>query len=204
MSTSHLDGPPPADVKRREMSDHAASNGQHNGQHQPAARLIKPLRPSVVPTGGRRRIPALTTCRKDRPLVSCLGPYAPVDIPYHTPRACWCRARSPTTPCWPAAWTRRAGNLPLSAQRWPRPCASVSNESLAARSDSRVWSDKLPGSSMRRVMLTTILAVSTGCASNRSDEPGARIEDTTPTSRDTVNPNDTLPRVRDSVLDSAR
>ncbi len=57
---------------------------------------------------------------------------------------------------------------------------------------------------MRRVMLTTILAVSTGCASNRSDEPGARIEDTTPTSRDTVNPNDTLPRVRDSVLDSAR
>jgi hypothetical protein len=32
--------PPPADGKRREMSDHAAPNGQHNGQHAPSARLV--------------------------------------------------------------------------------------------------------------------------------------------------------------------
>jgi predicted component of type VI protein secretion system len=57
---------------------------------------------------------------------------------------------------------------------------------------------------MRRVMLTTILIVTAGCASNRNDEPGARIEDTTLTPRDTVNPNDTLPRIRDNVTDSAQ
>jgi predicted component of type VI protein secretion system len=57
---------------------------------------------------------------------------------------------------------------------------------------------------MRRMLLVTTLAVTAGCASNRSDEPGARIEDTTLTPRDTVNPNDTLPRVRDSVMDSAQ
>jgi predicted component of type VI protein secretion system len=57
---------------------------------------------------------------------------------------------------------------------------------------------------MRRLLLAAMLAVTTGCASNRSDEPGARIEDTTLTARDTVNPNDTLPRVRDSVTDSAQ
>ena len=57
---------------------------------------------------------------------------------------------------------------------------------------------------MRQVLLATILAVTAGCASNRSDEQGARMEDTTLTPRDTVNPNDTLPRVRDSVVDSAQ
>jgi predicted component of type VI protein secretion system len=57
---------------------------------------------------------------------------------------------------------------------------------------------------MRQVLLATILAVTAGCASNRNDEPGARIEDTTFRTRDTVNPNDTLPRVRDSMMDSAQ
>ena len=57
---------------------------------------------------------------------------------------------------------------------------------------------------MRQVLLATILAVTAGCASNRNDEQGARIEDTTLTPRDTVNPNDTLPRVRDSVMDSVQ
>ena len=57
---------------------------------------------------------------------------------------------------------------------------------------------------MRLVMLAGMLAVIAGCASNRNDEPGARIEDTTMTSGDTVSPNDTLPRIRDSVMDSAQ
>jgi len=47
-------------------------------------------------------------------------------------------------------------------------------------------------------------AVAAGCASHRSDEADARIQDTTLTPRDTVNSNDTLPRIRDSVMDSAQ
>jgi predicted component of type VI protein secretion system len=44
-----------------------------------------------------------------------------------------------------------------------------------------------------------------GCASNNAaDEPGTRIRDTTLTAQDTINPNDTLPRVRDSVPDSTQ
>jgi type IV pilus biogenesis protein CpaD/CtpE len=31
---------------------------------------------------------------------------------------------------------------------------------------------------MKTVLLATLLAVTTGCASNRNDEAGARIEDT--------------------------
>ena len=62
----------------------------------------------------------------------------------------------------------------------------------------------LLGGVMRRVLLATILVIGVGCASNRSDEPGARIEDTTLTPQDTVNPNDTMPRIRDSVTDSAQ
>jgi predicted component of type VI protein secretion system len=57
---------------------------------------------------------------------------------------------------------------------------------------------------MRRVWLAGVLLAAAGCASNRSDEPGARIEDTTLTPGDTVNPNDTLPRIRDSLMDSAQ
>ena len=57
---------------------------------------------------------------------------------------------------------------------------------------------------MKRVLLATVMAVSAGCASNRNDDPGARIEDTTLTARDTMNPDDTLPQIRDSVMDSAR
>jgi predicted component of type VI protein secretion system len=57
---------------------------------------------------------------------------------------------------------------------------------------------------MRGVLLVGVLVAAAGCASNRSDEQGARIEDTTLTPRDTVNPNDTMPRIRDSVIDSAQ
>ena len=48
-----------------------------------------------------------------------------------------------------------------------------------------------------------LTASAAGCAKNRSeDEPGTRIRDTTMTPTDTTNPNDTLPRVRDTVPDS--
>jgi predicted component of type VI protein secretion system len=58
---------------------------------------------------------------------------------------------------------------------------------------------------MRRLLLAALLTVTAGCASNRSsDEPGARIRDTTLTPQDTTNPNDTLPHIRDSVPDSTR
>jgi hypothetical protein len=44
-----------------------------------------------------------------------------------------------------------------------------------------------------------------GCASNNAaDDPGARIRDTTLTGRDTTDPNDTLPHIRDTVPDSTR
>jgi len=57
---------------------------------------------------------------------------------------------------------------------------------------------------MRRLLLAGALAMVGACASNRNDQAGARIEDTTLTATDTLNPNDTLPRIRDSVVDSAR
>ncbi|MEA2712585.1 MAG: hypothetical protein QOK27_546 [Gemmatimonadales bacterium] len=57
---------------------------------------------------------------------------------------------------------------------------------------------------MKRMLLFGFLAAALGCARNRpSEAAGARIhEDTTLTARDTANPNDTLPRIRDSVPDS--
>jgi predicted component of type VI protein secretion system len=59
---------------------------------------------------------------------------------------------------------------------------------------------------MRRLILAGLVStLAAGCASNKAaDEPGARIRDTTMTARDTANPNDTLPRVRDSVPDSTQ
>jgi hypothetical protein len=58
---------------------------------------------------------------------------------------------------------------------------------------------------MTRVLLIALLGLGTGCASNRNaDESGARIQDTTLTPADTTSPNDTLPHIRDSVMDSAR
>jgi hypothetical protein len=57
---------------------------------------------------------------------------------------------------------------------------------------------------MIRVVLVVLATATVGCASNRSDDQGARIEDTTMRPRDTVNPNDTIPRIRDSVMDSAQ
>src|SRR5215203_6551284 len=49
-------------------------------------------------------------------------------------------------------------------------------------------------------LISTVLG---GCASNKAaDEPGARIRDTTLTAKDTTNPNDTLPHIRDTVPDS--
>jgi hypothetical protein len=48
-------------------------------------------------------------------------------------------------------------------------------------------------------------SVLTACASNKaSEEPGARIRDTTLTPQDTTNPNDTLPHIRDSMPDSTQ
>ena len=56
---------------------------------------------------------------------------------------------------------------------------------------------------MTRLLLLLLLLSPLGCASNRNrDTAGARINDTTTTAQDTINPNDTLPRVRDSVTDS--
>jgi hypothetical protein len=54
---------------------------------------------------------------------------------------------------------------------------------------------------MNRMLLTTVLVGTlAGCASNRSsDEPGTRVRDTTLTPRDTTNPDDTLPHIRDTV-----
>jgi type IV pilus biogenesis protein CpaD/CtpE len=56
---------------------------------------------------------------------------------------------------------------------------------------------------MRRVLLAAMFAAAFGCARNRTSEAaGARIHDTTRTASDTINPNDTLARIRDSVPDS--
>jgi hypothetical protein len=59
---------------------------------------------------------------------------------------------------------------------------------------------------MKRMFLFAFIVAALGCAGNRSSEAaGARVhEDTTVTARDTANPNDTLPRIRDSVPDSAQ
>ena len=55
---------------------------------------------------------------------------------------------------------------------------------------------------IRPILLSALVSAVFGCAGNRSEAAGARIHDTTVTARDTVNPNDTLPRSRDSVPDS--
>jgi hypothetical protein len=72
---------------------------------------------------------------------------------------------------------------------------------------------------MRIAVLITLLLAAAGCAKNReSEETGAsarvgdttrmhdstRIHDTTLTAKDTTNPNDTLPHIRDSMPDSTR
>jgi hypothetical protein len=58
---------------------------------------------------------------------------------------------------------------------------------------------------MRRMLLIALLAAALGCGRNRNSEAaGARINDTTLTTRDTVNPTDTLPRIRDTMPDSTR
>ena len=47
------------------------------------------------------------------------------------------------------------------------------------------------------------MVLGAGCASNKAaDEPGARIRDTTLTAKDTIDPNDTLTHIRDTVPDS--
>jgi hypothetical protein len=56
---------------------------------------------------------------------------------------------------------------------------------------------------MTRLLLALLLLAPLGCATNKNSESaGARIHDTTTTAQDTTNPNDTLPRVRDSMTDS--
>jgi len=60
---------------------------------------------------------------------------------------------------------------------------------------------------MRGLLLRGVLiGVVAGCASNKTaEEPGTRIRDTTLTAKvDTINPNDTLPHIRDSMPDSSR
>jgi hypothetical protein len=57
---------------------------------------------------------------------------------------------------------------------------------------------------MRPILLIAALGAALGCGSNRGpDQAGARIQDTTLTPGDTVAATDTLPRIRDSVTDSA-
>jgi hypothetical protein len=55
---------------------------------------------------------------------------------------------------------------------------------------------------MGRLMLAMAFAASVGCAGNRKEAARTRIRDTTLTPADTVRPNDTLPRIRDTVPDS--
>jgi hypothetical protein len=55
---------------------------------------------------------------------------------------------------------------------------------------------------MARLLLALLLLAPLGCAPRNEDASGARINDTTATAQDTTNPNDTLPRVRDTVSDS--
>jgi hypothetical protein len=58
---------------------------------------------------------------------------------------------------------------------------------------------------MRRMLVVALLAAVLGCAKNRNSEAaGARMHDTTLTARDTMNPTDSLPRIRDTVPDSTR
>jgi hypothetical protein len=54
---------------------------------------------------------------------------------------------------------------------------------------------------MRRLILAGLVSmVVPGCASNKAaDDPGLRIWDTTPTVRNTANPNDSLACMRDGV-----
>jgi hypothetical protein len=73
---------------------------------------------------------------------------------------------------------------------------------------------------MRYVVPITLLLAAASCAKNReSEEPGVsaarvgdttsmhdstRIHDTTLTAKDTTDPNDTLPHIRDSMPDAPR
>lgn len=73
---------------------------------------------------------------------------------------------------------------------------------------------------MRYAILIALLLATASCAKNReSEESGVgaarvgdttrmhdstRIHDTTLTAKDTTNPNDTLPHIRDSISDSTR
>ena len=53
------------------------------------------------------------------------------------------------------------------------------------------------------LLMVVVSTVAVGCAGNNaSDEPNARIRDTTLTAGDTAQPNDTLPHIREG--DSAR
>lgn len=53
-----------------------------------------------------------------------------------------------------------------------------------------------------RPYLIVLLAGAAGCGSNRADETH-RISDTTATLRDTLNPTDTMPQVREGPTNSA-
>lgn len=58
---------------------------------------------------------------------------------------------------------------------------------------------------MRRSLLTAAIAVAAGCAQNpNADGLGRPLEDTTLIPGEALNPDDTPPRVRVSVMDSAQ
>ncbi len=60
---------------------------------------------------------------------------------------------------------------------------------------------------MKRLILSSLMSAAVfGCASNKtSAEPGTRIRDTTLTAKvDSTHPDDTLPRIRDTVPDTTR
>ena len=80
--------------------------------------------------------------------------------------------------------------------------------------------DRAREADMRYAVFIVLLLAAAGCAKNReSEESGAgaaqvadttrlhdstRIHDTTLTAKDTTNPNDTLPHIRDCMPDSTR
>jgi hypothetical protein len=58
---------------------------------------------------------------------------------------------------------------------------------------------------MRQMLLIALLAAAPGCAKNPdSDTAGARIHEDTLTAKDTIDPNDTLTHIRDTMPDSTQ
>ncbi len=91
----------------------------------------------------------------------------------------------------------------VAAQDGPRrqPLVGRVPRARVPRHDAVPYGDFMKG----LMVLAALCAVVGGCASNRSaDEPGTRVRDSTLITQDTTDPNDTLPRIRDSVVDPGR